>query len=78
MNWQPIETAPKDSITRIDIVVKYWDSARDVFFFRRVTNTFWSDGRWLMTDDDCKPTHWMPIPELPCWEYAESIHRKKT
>ena len=62
MEWQPIETAPKDGrlilmITKnasdiCGVYVAYWNDEMDWFQFHKegyVTN----------------PTHWMPIPALP-------------
>lgn len=60
MNWQPIETAPKDG-TRIlgyqpaapasveDINIVAWDSGR------------WHDDEWYCYTI----THWMPLPAPP-------------
>ena len=66
MNWQPIETAPKDG-TKIDL----WDAA----YGCRVVNAKWDnhystgDKSWGRNSVDgpfCyEPTHWMPIPQPP-------------
>ena len=72
MEWQPIETAPKDG-TRIL-----------VNFHGRVKEVFWDDpygenmtfAIWCVDDDKHGPyplrgysegddTHWMPLPEPP-------------
>ena len=75
MEWQPIETAPKD-----DLVLLYDNGAMRV--------GFWENGQWTqpaipaLRDEygdyipptkgrlvlcDClyQPTHWMPLPEPP-------------
>jgi hypothetical protein len=60
MNWQPIETAPKDG-TLIDL----WTPAG------RLTDYGWGlDGAecWTHPDGyvaDAQPTHWMPLPPPP-------------
>lgn len=63
MNWQPIETAPKDKIillgTESDPFVD-----KHMFF----VDIGWWYGKfskcefWSVTDDDvCNPSHWAPI-----------------
>lgn len=59
MNWQPIETAPRDHGKQIlafddgDIRVGYWSSNRECF-------------RCEITGDPLyRVTHWMPLPEPP-------------
>jgi hypothetical protein len=79
MDWQPIETAPKDGTT-IDLwVVGYSDEPG-----RIVNASYYSDGWWYRDDDleshpidrlepwmtfHGKPapavTHWMPLPPPP-------------
>ena len=61
MNWQPIETAPKDGSlvlitdgTYIEVAKSYgygWSSSDDLDF---------GYGNW-----DSRLTYWMPLPELP-------------
>jgi hypothetical protein len=71
MNWQPIETAPKDG-TEILMAVRYpvdetikgvWDT---LFGYFDTNFEEYPDGIWAF---DCnlpiitgRPTHWMPVP----------------
>jgi hypothetical protein len=56
MDWQPIETAPKDDETWVlafngdEYAVCIW------------TGEYWSDNEYMMRP---QPTHWMPLPEPP-------------
>lgn len=61
MDWQPIETAPKDGT---ELLVHPFDVVR----WRAEHGGFWYadrvseiDGDWLEED----PTHWMPLPNPP-------------
>lgn len=59
--WQPIETAPKDG-TKI-LVYCGATSIPEVFVAKwLVKSAFWIV---CFTDMDCKPTHWMPLPDDP-------------
>jgi hypothetical protein len=63
MEWQPIETAPKDGSNVLVIeagnsvpVVAYWDNDMD--------GGWW--GYWQTEQlNPHKPTHWMPLPAPP-------------
>lgn len=72
MEWQPIETAPKDG-TFIDV----WCSGLHNPAGARETDAYWDGTQWMckmferggpftvgfyVTD---KPTHWMPLPPPP-------------
>jgi len=66
MEWQPIETAPRDDA---DILI-YNDRGWFVAWF----DPQWSaDGWWMVSDGKDferplrgdEPTHWMPLPEAP-------------
>jgi hypothetical protein len=69
MEWQDIETAPKDGTT-VDLWVQPCEDAPDEYKFdnppRRAANCYYHDytwhggGRWPM-----EPTHWMPLPSPP-------------
>lgn len=73
MNWQPIETAPKDGT---EIIAMYMHIDTQI-----VHNAFWLEdeegkdtGWWsydksevsrVQLDDYWTPTHWMPLPPPP-------------
>ena len=65
MEWQPIETAPKDGTT-VDIFVVLEGGYRG-----RFTDYYWQSKRkiWRYTHGgDIHPdqvTHWMPLPDGP-------------
>lgn len=60
MEWQPIESAPKDG-TVVDLWV---DGGREA-------DCRWRGGAWVTVEDGCvwsvasDPTHWMPLPQPP-------------
>lgn len=60
MEWQPIETAPKDGT---DILT--WTHLPDAFNPYIVVK--WKRGTWVAVDPlgEYLPTHWMPLPEPP-------------
>lgn len=62
MNWQPIETAPKDGTNILihelgDTFVAWWLNGLER----------WVDGKWTEMDGwvTYDPTHWMPLPPPP-------------
>jgi len=65
MEWQPIETAPRDG-TRVllskvgstEVVSGYWNGIR----YEDIPVDEWltAPGGWRR-----QPTHWMPLPEPP-------------
>lgn len=65
MEWQPIETAPKDGTSILvfpDIKVTNWGYTRDK------QNEFGWIGCYSYTTDEydtLDPTHWMPLPAPP-------------
>ena len=64
MEWQPIETAPKDEETEI-IIAGHWggepDAPQFVTLSRRVPGLI---NHWEGHSHDLV-THWMPLPEPP-------------
>ena len=73
--WQPIETVPNDVF---DVLAKYYCAHMDTFMYARFTGCIqvnsviywaWPGARPLehynLVENGYKPTHWMPIPELP-------------
>ncbi len=65
MEWQPIDTAPKDG-SRVDLVVQY--ANEDIM--ERYIDCYYFQGRWECDGDQVenkyfKATHWMPSPPLP-------------
>jgi len=64
MEWQPIETAPKDGR---GILLFYYPKQGMAF-------AFWADEAWFECSpclgiekvfDEVKPTHWMPLTPAP-------------
>jgi hypothetical protein len=58
MNWQPIETAPHDSVVLLalddrSVAAAYWDEG------------FWHPQYSMGVIAWGKPTNWMPLPEAP-------------
>jgi hypothetical protein len=70
MNWQPIETAPKDG-TRV-LIYGYWDGELsdldeepEVWKARFSLGTWWVDSDQYYVARVVNPTHWMPLPKPP-------------
>lgn len=65
MEWQPIETAPKDG-TRLLLARKQRMSGELI-----VVSGYWNSGgafhmpHWSTSSNLFDPTHWMPLPPLP-------------
>lgn len=58
MNWQPIETAPRDG-TRVLTFRRDFSESYAVAWFGR--------GGWIPVNGSAwpEPTHWAPLPEPP-------------
>lgn len=76
MDWQPIETAPRDGTDvllflpklQTGVWVGRFVDSEDFQYGKSVRKRqYWSIGVSLtfLSGDDAKPTHWMPIPEGP-------------
>lgn len=65
MEWQNIETAPKDG-TRILVIGGLWDKVEIAL----------ADGEWWSMrrkqGASGPPTHWMPLPPPPYATFADS------
>ena len=75
IEWQPIETAPKDGTRLLTIVTKF-PNCRPAIGWWNVIADKWmaSDAEDFHTEEDWQielestfyePTHWMPLPEPP-------------
>lgn len=76
MNWQPIETAPRDGS---DVLLffpldglDHRNHARTVICFWRLNETYPATSGWVFQGRAVRayssiyqPTHWMPLPEPP-------------
>jgi hypothetical protein len=72
-DWQPIETAPLDGRDvllaipgfRRPLIGRWWDE--QTIEQGKVTREYkqWNCGM-LMGVTKPEPTHWLPLPELPC------------
>ena len=79
LQWQPIETAPKDG-TVVDVWLGGENAEEsDIAFYcdkgtRRSTGWAWRQGKWrplgglsgVILPTFVVPTHWMPLPAAPC------------
>ena len=70
MNWQPIETAPKDGTPVIlrDEKEECKAAMRWVKSHKRWEGQYigiMGPIRIMWDESYCKPTHWMPLPEPP-------------
>lgn len=82
MDWQPIESAPRDG-TEIDVWCfchdPEWRREHGIQSGTRVPFSFWCDGEWMIfdaRDGESVPvgsshytvSHWMPVPSPPIME----------
>jgi len=60
MEWQPIETAPRDGTA----IIGAWQCLNKTWEMNKV---HFDDGIWWThyMDGAHEPTHWMPLPEPP-------------
>ena len=62
MEWQPIETAPKD-----ESEVLLWDDGVELGRWYENPHP-WNSGNWWIQGGQVtatNPTHWMPLPTAP-------------
>ena len=63
MEWQPIETAPRDGTH----ILAAWLPAMFPRWVREAI--MWKDGEWVTTWShepiSSRPRHWMPLPDPP-------------
>lgn len=71
MDWQPIETAPKDKDVWVYGLAKIWVGSCE-FEWQGQAGFNGDDGLWWTTSHDSfgaplmvAPTHWMPLPPPP-------------
>jgi hypothetical protein len=66
MEWQPIETAPKDGR---EVLLLGADGIRIASWSDRFRREMWDTGYASECDGDPieveRPTHWMPLPDPP-------------
>jgi hypothetical protein len=62
MDWQPIETAPKDGTPILGFM-----PSDDFSPITGIEVIWWDFGAWLMGCEAVidHPTHWMPLPDPP-------------
>lgn len=61
MEWQPIETAPKDGTEILG-----YDIGDDAYYLARFVHPYQLKPTWIDSEDkDILITHWMPLPEAP-------------
>lgn len=86
--WQPIETAPKDS--RVDVLlygplgrgVGHWEPPieqddEDGNPSDPIPAGWWGERGYWPGESDAQPTHWMPLPACPTLEPCASGERQK-
>lgn len=66
MEWQPIETAPRDGT----VILAYWPSSSWGDGYTYIHPVVFYDGQWIHDWDrdeetTLDPTHWMPLPTPP-------------
>ena len=65
MEWQPIETAPKDGTL---IIVHTYTGNTTIAWYYKETGLWPHDEPYSEDGEPCNvgyPTHWMPLPEPP-------------
>lgn len=73
MEWQPIESAPKDENNQILTIGDAMQHDNYVVWAKNRNHTlwyqcsFWSEKHktWVGWSEKRQPTHWMPLPKPP-------------
>lgn len=73
MEWQPIETAPKDGTKVLlayasgnyRVIVSEWMTLETLKNGKTQSRSEYWVTPWVRMDSDPQPTHWMPIPDPP-------------
>lgn len=70
MEWQPIETAPKDDLVLLSdgftVGEGFWHDGSECYGHRGIAGWFWeSDRANLLIASNAHATHWMPLPPPP-------------
>ena len=67
MNWQPIETAPKDGtwVLLSGGHPDFDDCKKEIKSFSMEMRVFWLDDAPYQWSEYNEPTHWMPLPNPP-------------
>jgi hypothetical protein len=60
--WRTMESAPRDGTRVLAFVMGYPAGRVCVAYFGPISGVWWADGA---SQDECAPTHWMPLPEVP-------------
>ena len=72
MNWQPIETAPKDGTPVLlwdgEIHEAFWDEI-DFSEFRNESIMGWNYGVADIDSSNFRPTFWAELPNFPTREF---------
>ena len=68
MEWQPIETAPKDGshiLLGNETLSSVGSWLSDMDYGAEYEGQLGVAGWWCLDSNDCQPTHWMPKPDPP-------------
>jgi len=79
MNWQPIETAPKET-REIFVVRGFRVNVRTAFPYTTDPYCVWrrGDGGYERWPHHFPPTHWMPLPPPPIVSASDAPNSENT